>query len=77
MEVHRAKLKASYPHAADKIQMGGPQSADEIYARSTRVAISQGLPTLGEPLSPSFEPSSLRVLPGGRASSDRTRREST
>src|SRR5579872_60630 len=42
MEVHRAKLKASYPLAADKIQMGGPQSADEIYARSTRVAISQG-----------------------------------
>jgi hypothetical protein len=24
--------------------MGGPQSADEVYARSTRVAISQGLP---------------------------------
>ena len=44
MEVHRAKLKASYPHATDKIQMGGPQSADEVYARSTRVAISQGLP---------------------------------
>jgi hypothetical protein len=44
MEVHRAKLKASYPQAADKIQMGGPQSADEVYARSTRVAISQGLP---------------------------------
>ncbi len=44
MEVHRAKLKASYPHAADKIQMGGPQTADEVYARSTRVAISQGLP---------------------------------
>jgi hypothetical protein len=45
MEVHRAKLKASYPHAADKIQMGGPQSADEVYARATRVAIAQGLPT--------------------------------
>ena len=45
MEVHRAKLKASYPHAADKIQMGGPQSADEVYARATRVAISQGMPT--------------------------------
>ena len=44
MEVHRAKLKASYPHVADKIQIGGPQSSDEIYARSTRVAISQGLP---------------------------------
>ena len=45
MEVHRAKLKASYPLAADKIQMGGPQSADEVYARASRVAISQGLPT--------------------------------
>jgi len=44
MEVHRAKLKASYPLAADKIQSGGPQSADEVYARATRVAISQGLP---------------------------------
>jgi hypothetical protein len=45
MEVHRAKLKASYPLAADKIQMGGPQSADEVYARASRVAIAQGLPT--------------------------------
>jgi hypothetical protein len=45
MEVHRAKLKASYPHAADKIQMGGPETADEVYARATRMAISQGLPT--------------------------------
>jgi hypothetical protein len=45
MEVHRAKLKASYAHAADKIQMGGPQTADEVYARATRIAISQGLPT--------------------------------
>src|SRR5467141_2147906 len=44
MEVHRAKLKASYPLAADKIQMGGPQSADEVYARASRVAIAQGLP---------------------------------
>jgi hypothetical protein len=45
MEVHRAKLKASYPHAADKIELGGPQSADEVYARASRVAIAQGLPT--------------------------------
>ncbi len=44
MEVHRAKLKASYPHAADKIQNGGAQSADEVYARASRVAIAQGLP---------------------------------
>ena len=34
MEVHRAKLKAAFPHAADKIQMGGPQAADDIYARA-------------------------------------------
>jgi hypothetical protein len=44
MEVHRAKLKASYPHAADKIQMGGPIQSDDVYARATRVAVSQGLP---------------------------------
>src|SRR4029077_4019927 len=46
MEVHRAKLKAAFPHAADKIQMGGPQAADDIYARATRVAVSQGMPTI-------------------------------
>ncbi len=45
MEVHRAKLKASYPHAAEKIQMGGPIQADDVYARATRIAIAQGLPT--------------------------------
>ena len=44
LEVHRAKLKAAYPHAADKIQMGGPVSADDVYARATRVAVAQGLP---------------------------------
>jgi hypothetical protein len=44
MEVHRAKLKASYPHAEDKIQMGGPIQSDDVYARATRVAVSQGLP---------------------------------
>ncbi|HET9401953.1 MAG TPA: hypothetical protein VFO34_13480, partial [Candidatus Acidoferrales bacterium] len=45
MEVHRAKLKASYPHAADKIQMGGPIQSDDVYARASRIAIAQGLPT--------------------------------
>jgi hypothetical protein len=45
MEVHRAKLKAAFPHAADKIQTGGPQGADDIYARATRIAVSQGMPT--------------------------------
>ena len=46
MEVHRAKLKAAFPHAADKIQTGGPQGADDIYARATRIAVSQGMPTI-------------------------------
>src|SRR5579862_1464959 len=45
MEVHRAKLKASFPLAADKIQTGGEAGADDIYARATRVAVAQGLPT--------------------------------
>src|SRR5690242_698976 len=45
MEVHRAKLKAAFPHAADKIQTGGPIQADDIYARATRIAVSQGMPT--------------------------------
>ncbi|MGB6544940.1 MAG: hypothetical protein WBE97_04885, partial [Candidatus Acidiferrales bacterium] len=45
MEVHRAKLKAAYPHAADKIEMGGPIEADDVYARASRVSIAQGMPT--------------------------------
>jgi hypothetical protein len=44
MEVHRAKLKAAFPHAADKIQMGGPQGADDVYARATRIAVAQRIP---------------------------------
>ena len=45
MEVHRAKLKAAFPHAADKIQTGGESGADDIYARATRIAVAQGMPT--------------------------------
>ena len=45
-EVHRAKLKAAYPHAADKIQMGAPQGAEDVYARASRVAVAQGLPSV-------------------------------
>jgi hypothetical protein len=45
MEVHRAKLKAAYPYAADKIEIGGPIEADDVYARASRVSISQGMPT--------------------------------
>ncbi len=46
MEVHRAKLKASFPHIEDKIQMGGSQSADEVYARTSRLTVAQGLPAV-------------------------------
>jgi hypothetical protein len=46
MEVHRAKLKASFPHIEDKLQMGGPQSADEVYARTSRLTVAQGLPAV-------------------------------
>lgn len=46
MEVHRAQLKASFPHIEDKIQMGGAQSADEVYARTSRLTVAQGLPAV-------------------------------
>ena len=47
MEVHRAKLNAAFPQAADKIQTGGPQAADDIYARADAqvAAVAQGMPT--------------------------------
>jgi hypothetical protein len=44
-EVHIAKLRAAYPHAADKIILGGPVEAEDVYARASRVAVAQGLPT--------------------------------
>ena len=44
MEVHRAKLKASYPHAADKIQAGRSQSPTKSM-RARRAWRPQGLPT--------------------------------
>jgi len=42
-EVHVAKLRAAYPHAADKIIIGGPVEAEDVYARASRVAVSQGI----------------------------------
>ncbi len=44
-EVHAAKLRAAYPHVADKIEQGGPIEAEDVYARASRVAVAQGLPT--------------------------------
>jgi DNA-directed RNA polymerase subunit RPC12/RpoP len=45
-EVHRAKLKAAYPHAADKIEVSPSQGAEDVYARVSRLSVSQGLPSI-------------------------------
>jgi hypothetical protein len=45
-EVHRAKLKASYPHVADKIESAPSQGAEDVYARVSRLSVEQGLPSV-------------------------------
>ena len=45
-EVHRAKLKASYPHAADKIESSPSQGSEDVYARVSRLSVEQGLPSI-------------------------------
>lgn len=44
LETHKAKLKAAYPHAADKITSGGPVSADDAQLRVWRLQVAQGFP---------------------------------
>ena len=41
-EVHRAKLKAAYPLAADKIESGAIAGPDDVYARVSRMSVEQG-----------------------------------
>src|SRR5262249_14114195 len=38
-EVHRAKLKAAYPHAANKIETSPSQGAEDVYARVSRLSV--------------------------------------
>jgi hypothetical protein len=45
-EVHRAKLKASYPHAANKIESSPSGSAEDVYARASRISVEQGMSTI-------------------------------
>jgi hypothetical protein len=45
-EVHRAKLKAAYPRAADKIETSPSQGAEDVYARVSRLSVEQGLPSI-------------------------------
>ena len=45
-EVHRAKLKAAYPHAAEKIEASPSQGAEDVYARISRLSVEQGLPSV-------------------------------
>ena len=45
-EVHKGKLKAAYPKAADQISSNTPMNAEDVYGRATRLAVAQGLPVL-------------------------------
>ncbi len=44
-EVHRAKLKAAYPLAAEKIESAPSMGAEDVYARISRISVEQGLPS--------------------------------
>jgi hypothetical protein len=45
-EVHRSKLKAAFPHAANKIETSPSQGAEDVYARVSRLSVEQGLPSI-------------------------------
>jgi hypothetical protein len=45
-EVHRAKLKAAYPLAANKIEAAPSQGPDDVYARVSRISVEQGLSSI-------------------------------
>ena len=45
-EVHRAKLKAQYPHVADKLESAPSGGAEDAYARVSRLSVEQGLPSI-------------------------------
>ncbi len=45
-EVHRAKLKAAYPHAAGQFETSPAQGAEDVYARVSRLSVEQGLPSI-------------------------------
>lgn len=44
LEVPKAKLKASYPKVADKIESSTQLMADDVYARASRLSLAQSLP---------------------------------
>src|SRR5208337_4271408 len=45
-EVHRAKLKAAYPLATEKIESAPSQGPEDVYARVSRLSVEQGLPSI-------------------------------
>jgi len=45
-EVHRAKLKAEYPRAANRIESAPSQGSEDVYARVSRLSVEQGLPSI-------------------------------
>jgi len=44
IEVHKAKLKAAYPEVADKLSGAYPTGAEDVYARTSRLSVSQSMP---------------------------------
>jgi hypothetical protein len=44
VEAHRARLRAAYPKAADKIVNFGAVDAEDVYSRASRISVRQGLP---------------------------------
>jgi hypothetical protein len=44
LEVPKAKLKASYPLVAEKIESSTQLMADDVYARASRLSLAQSLP---------------------------------
>lgn len=44
IETHKARLKAAFPHIAKKLQASAASGADEVYARTTRLAVVQNSP---------------------------------
>jgi hypothetical protein len=66
-EVHRAKLKAAYPHVANKIESAPSQGSEDVYARVSRLSVEQGLPSIhpGDALSASRPTACCRIFSTG------------
>lgn len=46
LEAERAKLIATHPHVEEKLKGGGETSGEDVYARTSRLTVQQGLPVI-------------------------------